>query len=145
MLAFLKKAAAENEIDVHKNSEYVIYYGLVAFVQVGMMLCMYFAIINNHIDYRIYASAWYTILFAKFVASCALHLIIYPEISRSMQLMKYTTNHAELFTHPNIAFAVPFMAHNINILAEALNLFQLLFWSSVEYTIVYFVAMSILV
>jgi hypothetical protein len=33
----------------------------------------------------------------------------------------------------------------INIAAEALNLFQLLFWSSVEFTIVYFVALAILV
>ena len=62
-----------------------------------------------------------------------------------MQLMKYTLNHGDEFTHPTIAFMIPFLSHNINIFAEGLNLFQLLFWSSVEYTIVYFVALSILV
>jgi len=40
---------------------------------------------------------------------------------------------------------IPFCTHNINIFAEGLNLFQLLFWSSVEYTIVYFVALAILI
>jgi hypothetical protein len=123
VLAFLKKAAVENDIDVNKQSEFLIYYFFVIFVQLGMAGCMLTAIINNHIDYKIYAAAWMSILFCKFVASCALHLILYPEISRSMQLMKYTLNHPEQFTHPTIAFMIPFTTHNINIFAEGLNLF----------------------
>ena len=60
-------------------------------------------------------------------------------------MMKFTVNHSEYFTHPVIAFMIPFTAHNINIVSEALNLFMLLYWYSVEYTIMYFVALEVLV
>ena len=103
------------------------------------------AIVNNHIDYNIYAHAWYSIILCKFVASSALHLILYPEIAKTMALMKYTLNHSDDFTHPKVAFGVPLLSHTVNIFAEGMNLFQLLFWSSVEFTIVYFVALAIVV
>jgi hypothetical protein len=73
-----------------------------------MGICMVTAYINNHIDYNIYAAAWYTIIFCKFVASCCLHLILFPEIQKTMQLMKYTVNHPDEFTHPNVAFWIAF-------------------------------------
>ena len=88
---------------------------------------------------------YYTLILAKFIASCALHLMLYPEVARSMALMKYTLNHAERFTDPNVAFMIAFVTHNINIMAEILNLYQLLYWPTVEYTIIYFVALYIIV
>lgn len=122
-----------------------MYYFLVASVQISLICCMSFAIFGNHLDYNIYVSEWYSLLLSKIIASCALHMMLYPEVGRSMQLMKYAVNHPEYFTHPAIAFAIPFTAHNINIVSEALNLFMLIFWSSVEYTIMYFVALEVLV
>lgn len=111
------------EISREKRSEYAIYYFLTVFVQLGMIYSMYTAISYGHVDYRLYAGAWSTILFAKFVASCALHLMIYPYIARAMSLMKYVLNHEDEFTHPKVAFLVCFVSHNINLMIEALNLF----------------------
>ena len=122
-----------------------MYYALVASVQFSLIACISFAIFNSHIDYNIYISEWFSLLVAKIVASSALHMMLYPEVGRSMQLMKYAVNHSEYFTHPYLAFGVPFIAHNINILSEALNLFMLLYWYSVEYTVIYFVALEVLV
>jgi len=54
-------------------------------------------------------------------------MMLYPFVGRSMMIMKYVLNHEELFTHPNIAFFVPFIDMNLNIAAEFLNLYMLLF------------------
>jgi len=54
-------------------------------------------------------------------------MMLYPFVGRSMMVMKYVINHPEYFTHPNIAFCVPFIDLNLNIAAEFLNLFMLLY------------------
>jgi len=89
----LKDAVKKNEIDKEKQSEYLIYYYLVASVQFGFILCMSLAIYNNHVDYKLYISGYYSLLLIKFVASVALHFMLYPEVGRTMVLMKYVINH----------------------------------------------------
>lgn len=46
---------------------------------------------------------------------------------------------------PRVAFMVAFVTHNVNLMAEMLNLYQLLYWATVENTIIYFVALYIIV
>ena len=91
------------------------------------MVAMLSAIINGHTDYAVYATRHYSVVFVKFLAASALHLMLYPEVARSMELMKYILNHNEHFTNPNVAFAIAFTAHHVNILAEVLNLYILLY------------------
>jgi len=106
---------------------------------------MALAIINNHVDYKLYISSDYSLLLIKFVASCALHFMLYPEVGRTMQLVKYTLNHPGEFTHPRIVIVVVFTAHHINLFAEFLNLFMLLYQHTVEHAIIHFVALEIIV
>jgi len=47
-LAFLKKVVEVNEVDSQKQSEYLIYYLLIAFVQLGFIFCMLAAITGHH-------------------------------------------------------------------------------------------------
>ena len=60
-------------------------------------------------------------------------------------MMKYVLNHYEDFTHPKIALLVPFIDLNLNIIAEFLNLFMLLYQHTIEHAIIHFVALEIIV
>lgn len=106
---------------------------------------MLFAIFNSHQDYGLYVNYYYSLLMVKFISSCALHMMLYPFVGRSMMLMKHAVNHPSLFTNPTIAFMVPFIDLNINIVAEFLNLFMLLYQHTVEHAIIHFVALEIIV
>jgi len=44
-------------------------------------------------EYAIQGSTEYPVLLAKFFSSSALHLMLYPEVARTMQLLKYIVNH----------------------------------------------------
>jgi hypothetical protein len=103
------------------------------------------AIMGNHQDYGLYVNYYYSLLVVKFISSCALHMMLYPFVGRSMMMMKYVLNHYDDFTHPNIALLVPFLDLNLNITAELLNLFMLLYQHTVEHAIIHFVALEIIV
>lgn len=145
ILSFLKTAVKKNTIDKEKQSEYLIYYFLVALIQFGFIMTMSFAIKNNHVDYKLYIASDLSLLLIKFVASVALHFMLYPEVGRTMVLLKYTNNHPEYFTHPRIVFMVAATAHNLNFAAEILNLFMLLYQHTVMHCIIHFVAFEIIV
>lgn len=53
--------------------------------------------------------------------------MLFPEIGRTMALIKYINNHHELFTNPNIAYMVAYNAFLLNVGAEILNLYMLLY------------------
>jgi hypothetical protein len=71
--------------------------------------------------------------------------MLYPEVGRSMSYFKYIINHNELFTHPKTATFVALYAVSICIAAEILNIYMLLNYKDIEYTIIYFVALVIIV
>ena len=106
---------------------------------------MSLAIRSQHVDYNLYISAYVSLLLIKFIASIGLHFMLYPEVGRTMMLMKYVVNHPDQFTHPKIVQLVIFCAHNVNIAAEVLNLFMLLYQHTVEHAIIHFVALEIIV
>ena len=83
ILCFLKQAVQQNQIVPSKQGEYLIYYFFVALIQFGMILAMTTAIIDGHGDYALYAAESYAVLSTKFMASCALHLMLYPEVART--------------------------------------------------------------
>lgn len=54
---------------------------------------MFLAIWYQHIDYGLYVNKYYSLILVKFVSSCALHMMLYPFVGRSMMVMKYVLNH----------------------------------------------------
>jgi len=77
--------------------------------------------------YTIYTTDKYTVLLVKICCCSALHLMIFVEISQSMELMKYIVNHPEYFSDPGGAFLVAISAHTINLASEVVSL-NLLMW-----------------
>lgn len=49
--------------------------------------------------YEIFASYQFELLMAKCISSFALHMMLFPHIKRTRQLMKYIMNHPEKFTY----------------------------------------------
>ena len=72
-------------------------------------------------------------------------MMLHPEVGRSMQLMKYALNHPKYFTHEKIAFGITFVAFVINILAELLNLFMLLYQTTIQHCIIHLVTLEIII
>ena len=126
ILLFTKKIKNKTQITEKVQGEYLVYYLLVALMQIGFIGCMFISFISDD-AYIIYANTEYSVLLAKFFSSCALHLMLYPEIARSMQLMKYIVNHQEKFTNPLIAFLVAFISLILNVMTEWINIGLLLY------------------
>ena len=96
-------------------------------------------------DYTLTVTTFYSVVLAKFVCSGALHLMLYPEIANTMTLMKYLNNHIEDFKHPNLVFFIAHTSHIINLVAESLNIYMLVYQHTVEHCIIHFVALEIIV
>jgi hypothetical protein len=60
-------------------------------------------------------------------------------------MMKYISNHSEHFTNPHIAFTISLSDYLINICAEVMNIYMLLYQYKVDYCIIHFVALEIIV
>ena len=95
-------------------------------------------------DYAIHPSPDYSVLLAKFFSSSALHLMLYPEVARTMQLLKYIVNHQDKFANPGIAFLVAFTSLTLNLATELVNIALLLYQHSVEHAIIHFVALEVI-
>jgi len=96
-------------------------------------------------DYGIYPTKNFAVLLIKFVSSCALHLMLYPHVEKSMKMMKYISNHSAGFSNPHICFNIVLLNHCINLSAEIINLWMLSYQHYVEKCIIYFVALEIMV
>ena len=108
------------------------------------MYCMAVVLVNDP-SYKIYVTSEHALLLVKVICTAALHLMLFPEIAQSMTVMKYIINHQSEFTCPNVAFSIIFVAFFINILAELMNIYMLLYQYKVDYCIIHFVALEIIV
>jgi hypothetical protein len=71
--------------------------------------------------------------------------MLYPEIANTMQLMKYICNHWDDFRQPGIPFFIAHTSHMINLVAEFLNMYMLVYQHTVEHCIIHFVALEVIV
>jgi hypothetical protein len=109
-------------------------------------MCMFISVfVTGGTAYEIYPNQQFSVVLAKFICSCALHLMLYPFVERSMSHMRYVNNHPKKFTHPNVAFAIAFSSFIINILAELINVYLLTYQHNVEHCIIHFVALEVIV
>lgn len=118
---------------------------MVALVQLGMLFCCTNEIVMDHYDFNVKPSPYFGLVAAKCICSAALHMWLYPHIFRSMDLMKYVLNHQEYFDHSWIPFFITLVNLMINISAEILNIYLLLYQKTVEYCIIHFVALEVIV
>lgn len=81
----------------------------------------------------------------KIICSAALHMWLYPHVIRGMQLMKYINNHQNDFEFAFIPFTITYVNMIIILLAEVLNIYLLLVQMNIEYCIIHFVALEVIV
>lgn len=81
----------------------------------------------------------------RFVCSVALHIMLYPEVRKGMIIMKYVNNHPHKFRTSFIPFMLGFLQYFSSIFAEFLNIYMLTFQSEIEYCIIHFVALEVVV
>ena len=114
-----------------------------ALVQFGMIGTILVALFDD--QYDLHPNTEFSIVLAKFICSCALHLFLCPHVERSMTFMKFVNNHSEQFTNEFIAYSVAFISFWINIMAEVINLYLLTYQHNVEHCIIHFVALEVIV
>ena len=143
ILLFYKQAVKENKITENIQSEYLTNYSLMALIQFGMIGCIMVALLDE--QYDLHPNTEFSIVLAKFICSCALHLFLSPHVERSMTFMKFVINHSEYFTDKNVVFCIALSSFWINILAEVINLYMLAYQHNVEHCIIHFVALEVIV
>jgi len=145
ILVFKKSCIKDNKIMDRQQGEYLVQFGLVIAVQLGMLLCQGYSIYNEGDAYALTVTKIYVLVLVKIVCSQALHLWLYPHIYRSMSWMKYINNHEDLFDKARIPFMIAFTQMIVNILAEMLNIYMLAYQHSVEHAIIHFVALEVII
>lgn len=145
LMVYDKTVAKENHLTPQIQSEYTIYYSMVAIVQIGMLGCCADVIIMDRLDYSIHIAPIFALVLIKCICSAALHMWLYPHFVRGMQLMKYVNNHSEYFDLPAIPFLITLINMLIVLAAEVLNLYLLLHQTNVELSIIHFVALEVII
>jgi len=69
---------------------------VVAAVVLGMLISMLLAIIyNENGDFSAELSTSVVVFYVKFPCAVALHFVLYPEVAKGMNLMKFANNQSD--------------------------------------------------
>lgn len=95
-----------------------------------MLVIVYYAIWTNE-DNRYtpnYAKNFPT-FFVKIACVMALHFVLYPEVSKGLNIMKIANQHPQLFVEggDKISYLLGFTQVSLAVICEGLNLFMLTF------------------
>lgn len=118
----------------------------VSLIQFGMMGCVFYAIsTNENGEYGQGYAHSFMLFLVKFPCALALHLYIYPEISKGLSLMKFANNNPELFVEngSEISFLIGMVQYITSNLTEFVNLYLLAYQHSISHSIIHFVALEV--
>ena len=88
IFVWLKSVEKELHLDQIQKDEYMVYYMLVAMIQLVIVIMLAMNITFNP-SYDLFVSEEMSIIYVKQSCGIALHFIIFPDINQSMKLMKY--------------------------------------------------------
>jgi hypothetical protein len=83
-------------------------------------------------------------LITKFICGLILHLALFEEFSRAINLMKFAANHVDVFDAPGAAFTVALMQATVTFLVEVLNVTVILMSEDISSVVMNFVALAII-
>jgi len=88
----------------------------------------------------------FSVFYVKFPCAIALHFCLYPEVAKGMELMKFASNHHELFVPAGseISFCIAFIQVFCAVLAEIINITLLTNQHTVDHCIIHFVALEVI-
>lgn len=89
----------------------------------------------------------FPLFLVKIACVMALHFVIYPEVSKGMNIMKLANQHPTIFVKEGdkVSYILGFIQVSLAILAEILNIYMLTFQHTIEHCIMHFVAFEIIV
>lgn len=146
-LCFLKENVRKYEILAPKRSQ--LLWSAIAgnAITFFMLYCMYRSMTWNEGGlYTPNIAQHFTLFFVKFPCALALHFFLYPEVADSLTLMKFAVNEPQQFVNSGseIAFILGFVRCCNAIFCEGINIFMLSFQNTVQYCIIHFVALEVI-
>ena len=113
------------------------------------MLCiMYYGIYTNEANrFTAHFAHSFAVFYVKVPCALALHFVLYPEVSKGMNLMKLANQQSGLFVEQGdkIAFILGFNQVALALICEVLNIYMLTFQHTIEHCIIHFVAFEVIV
>ena len=88
----------------------------------------------------------FKVFFVKFPCAIALHFCLYPEVAKGMNMMKFANNQYDQFVEngDKVAYFLGFVQVFTGLLAEYINIILLSHQQTVEYCIIHFVALEVI-
>lgn len=89
----------------------------------------------------------FAVFYIKFPCAIALHLMLYPEVAKGLNIMKFTNQQAHLFegNGSKIGWFLGLNQVCSSIICEIINVYLLTYQHTVEHCIIHFVALEIIV
>lgn len=111
-----------------------------------MLGCMTYGLVTNEEKSDYAFSHTFTVFFIKVPCSIALHLLLYPEVSIGMQVMKFANQNPNLFVKngSEIAFCLGLLQVLMALFCESINVILLTFQHTVDHCIIHFVALEVI-
>lgn len=143
VLSYLKVSKKKHLITHAKQSLNFQNCLIISMAQFVMLWCMYKYFTTEHAERDFALSEW--VLYVKLPCSLALHLYLYPEVQKGMALMKYANNQPCQFVESGseISFSLGFIQFCMSVFCEAINIYLLAYQTNVEYCIIHFVALEV--
>jgi len=114
----------------------------------AMLSLVFYAIITNEANrFTPTYAANFPLFIVKIAFVLALHFVIYPEVSKGMNIMKLANQHPSMFVKDGdkVSYILGLLQVILAVLAEILNLYMLTFQHTIEHSIMHFVAFEIIV
>jgi hypothetical protein len=113
-----------------------------------MLVIVYYAIWTNEAGgYTPNYAKNFPTFYVKIACVMALHFVLYPEVSKGLNIMKLANQHHYLFVEggDKISYVLGLVQVSLALICEALNLFMLTFQSTIAHCIIHFVAFKVIV
>lgn len=145
-LCFLWTNIKKYKITDQKLSQTFYFLVLIFMVSNFMLLGILWSIVvDKNSELTEFESGSFMLYIVRFVCCIALHIMLFPEVRKGMIIMKYVNNHPEKFRTSYIPFILGLMQYFSSIFAEFLNIYMLTYQSKIEYCIIHFVALEVVV
>jgi hypothetical protein len=94
---------------------------------------------------KLYAGSMW-VLYVKLPCAYALHLYLYPEVQKGMEIMKFANNQPQMFVScgSEISFTLGLIQVFLALYTEVINIYRLSYQHTVEHCIIHFVALEVI-
>lgn len=143
VLCYLKEQSEKFKLNEARRSQNLYNTIYINIFQFTMLTCML-------VDIMLYGKAKiprsFITLLVKFPCSAALHLMLAPQVAQGMMIMNFSNNQGELFVEygSQISFILGFLQFIAGIYCEMINMYLLTYQKNVEYSIIHFVALEMI-